>query len=273
MILVTGASGYVGGAISAALAQEEVMRLVRRPVRTNDIAWDFSTSVQEILQKIAGKKVTHVIHVAWDMRSSRLDDLQTTAVAGSLRLLEASIKMNAKFIFISTISAFVGARSAYGRAKLQVEEAVLRSGGIVMRLGLVAGEGGMLGSLRQTIKKSRFIPMVGSGASPQYLLPEADMLKAVKAAISGRLDEARKPITLAKPVPVPFKTLLRLLAQEEGRSATFVPVPWQLLYVAFWTAECLRIKTGFRSDSVLSFVYQNQSPDFKPQEQFGLTPH
>lgn len=272
MIIVTGASGYVGGAISAALAENEVLRLVRRPAGENDIAWDFSTPTQVLLQTLAGKDITHVIHTAWDMQSSRLDELQESAVKGSLRLLEVATKMKAKFIFISTISAFVGARSAYGKAKLQVEEAVLRAGGIVLRLGLVVGSAGMLGSLRQTVAKASFIPMIGNGKSPQYLLPEADMIKAVKAAIAGKLDTAHEPITLASPQPVPFKVLVQSLAAEGRRSVKLIPVPWQIFYVAFRGAELCHIKMGFRSDSILSFIYQNQNPDFTLQDKFGLKP-
>lgn len=272
MIAITGASGYVGGMISTEFAPEGVLRLVRRPKLENDVTWNFAMSAQELTEKLTDKNVTHIIHTAWDMRSSRLDELQYTAVAGSARLLDTAKVIGAKLIFISSISAFAGARSAYGKAKLQVEEAVIRSGGIVLRLGLVVGtgEGGMLGGLRLAVRRARFIPMIGNGSTPQYLLPQAALLKALHAAVKGRLDGERAPITLATPNPVPFKAILQSLAREAGRDVTLVPVPWQIFYLAFRSAEFCHIKTGFRSDSILSFIYQDHHPDFSRQERLGL---
>jgi nucleoside-diphosphate-sugar epimerase len=272
MIAVTGASGYVGGLASREFANDGVLRLVRRPVGGNDVGWDFDMPAQALAEKLERKHVTHIIHAAWDMRSSKLDELERTAVAGSLRLLDTARMIGAKVIFISTISAFTGAHSAYGKAKLQIEEATIRHGGIVLRLGLVAGQGGMFDSLRKAIRGSRIVPMIGDGSTPQYLLPQASLLKALRAAVDGRLDNEHGPVTLAIPHTVPFKSILLSLAREAGRDVTLVPVPWRIFHMAFRGAELLRLKTGFRSDSVLSFVYQDPHPDFSHQERLGLTP-
>jgi NADH dehydrogenase len=272
MIAVTGASGYVGGLVCAGFAKDGVLRLVRRPADAGDIGWDFAMPARDLAEKLEQQHVTHVIHAAWDMRSSRLDELRLTAVAGSLRLLEAARAVGAKVIFISTISAFADARSAYGKAKLQVEEAVTGSGGIVLRLGLVAGQGGMFGSLRKAVRGSRIVPMIGDGSTPQYLLPQASLLKALRAAVDGRLDSEHAPVTLAIPRAVPFRSILLSLAREAGRDVILVPVPWRIFHMAFRSAELLRLKSGFRSDSVLSFVYQDPHPDFSRQERLGLTP-
>lgn len=272
MIAVTGASGYVGGMISTEFAPEGVLRLVRSPRLEEDVTWDFAMPAQELTKKLADKNVTHIIHAAWNMHSSRLDELQDTAVAGSARLLDTAKAIGAKLIFISSISAFAGARSAYGKAKLQVEEAVIRSGGIVLRLGLVlgTGTGGMISSLRSTVQRARFIPMIGDGSTPQYLLPQAMLLSALHAAIEGQLDTERAPITLAIPKPVPFRAILQSLAREANHNITFIPVPWKIFYLAFRCAEFCHIKTRFRSDSVLSFIYQDPRPDFSHQERLSL---
>jgi nucleoside-diphosphate-sugar epimerase len=272
MIAITGASGYVGGLASAELAEAGVMRLVRHPAIENDVGWDLAMSTGEMVERLARRNISHIIHAAWDMRSSRLDDLARTAVAGSMRLLEAAREIDAKVIFISTISAFIGTRSAYGKAKLQVEKAVIDDGGIVFRLGLVTGQGGMFGSLRKAVGSSRFIPMIGDGSTPQYLLPQASLMKALRAAIAGKLDDEHGPITLAVPQAVTFKSILSSLAKEAGRDITLVPVPWRVFYAVFRGTEFLGLKTGFRSDSILSFVHQDRHPDFSRQERLGLTP-
>ncbi len=272
MIAVSGANGYVGGLIAAALATQGVVRLVRRPMGPQDMAWSFASPPQALAEDLRARGITQVIHAAWDMKANRLDELEAGCVAGSLQLLAAARAAGAQFIFISSISAFAGARSAYGRAKLQVEAAVLEAGGIVLRLGLVVGAGGMLGALRQTVSKAKLIPLIGSGNAPQYLLPEASLAQAVHMAIEGKLAAASGPVTLAHPKPVPFKSILRRLAAEAGREIVLIPVPWPFLYAALRAAEACGLKLGFRSDSIVSFIYQDPAPDFAAQGKAGLAP-
>ena len=272
MIAITGASGFVGGIIATGLAGQNVLRLVRRPAGPDDLAWSFATPANVLAAAFSARGVTHVVHAAWDMQASKLAELEAGCVAGSLRLLEAATAAGARVIFISTISAFTGARSAYGRAKLQVEQAVLAAGGIVLRLGLVMGDGGMFGSLRATVAKGKLVPMIGSGKAPQFLLPEATLVEAVQAALRGDFDGEHCPITLANPTPVPFRDMVQRLARGQGRQVTLLPVPWQLLYAAFRTAEALGLKLGFKSDSIVSFTYQNPAPDFSVQSRLGINP-
>ena len=272
MIAVTGANGFVGGIIAAGLAEQGVIRLVRRPVGPGDLAWSFATPAAALAEDLWSHAVSHIVHTAWDMQASSLEELEAGCVAGSLRLVEAAKRAGAKMIFISTISAFPGARSAYGQAKLQVEQAVLAAGGIVLRLGLVMGDGGMFGALRKTVARAKLVPMIGSGRAPQYLLPAETLVQAVQAAIRGDFDAEPGPITLANPTPVPFRDMVRRLGQEAGRQVTLLPVPWPLLYAAFRAAEALGLKLGFKSDSIVSFIHQDPAPDFSAQARLGINP-
>jgi nucleoside-diphosphate-sugar epimerase len=269
MIAVTGAGGYVGGIIAATMG-EEVLRLRRRQSVSSDPAWSFDTPATSLTETLRVHGVTHVVHAAWDMKTSRLKALERGCVAESLQLLDASVASGAKFIFISSISAFSGARSAYGKAKLQVEKAVLDSGGVVLRLGLVIGQGGMFGNIRQTVAKTRFLPLIGGGKTPQFLLPEAELVNGVRMAVKGAFDAECRPVTLANPVPVPFKEIVQRLAKESGRKVMLVPVPWQFCYASLLIAEALGLKLLVRSDSIISFIYQDPSPDFSVQERLEI---
>ena len=83
-------------------------------------------------------------------------------VEGSRKILEAAREAKTpKIIFISSISAFDGCRSLYGRAKLEIEKIALDCGALVIRPGLVYGEGagGMFGKLVAQMKKSSVIPL------------------------------------------------------------------------------------------------------------------
>jgi nucleoside-diphosphate-sugar epimerase len=275
VIAVTGANGYVGSVLCQALVGEgRVLRLMRRPAQSADFEWSFVTSEYDLATYLKEKQVTHIVHAAWDMQTNRLQDLQAGCVDGSRRLVRAAQLVGTQVIFISTISAFAGARSAYGLAKLEVETMVLAAGGVVLRPGLIygEGEGGAFGNLYKTIKRAKLVPLIGSGDAPQYLLHESTLAKALQCAVRGSLTAEWGPIALAHPDPIRFCDLLRTIADRVDRRVILLPVPWQMLYAGLWTAERLGLKLGFRSDSILSFVFQNPTPNFSQMQYFGIEP-
>jgi len=249
--------------------------LTRRELNQDSIRWDL-TSTSDISDQLRGHKVDVLVHAAWDMRANTLDELRRIAVVGSERLYAAAAQAGVKrTVFISTISAFEGCRSAYGRSKLEVEKMTRSRNGIVLRPGLVYGPtpGGMFGAIRSQIQRGKIIPLVGNGRAPQYLLHEDTLRSVVRRAVTGEFDSsAGEPVTVAHSQPWPFRDLVMKIAEREGRKVTLVPVPWPLLYAGLRSAEMLKLKLPVRSDSVISFIYQNPSPDFSKLSQYGIDP-
>ena len=276
-VAITGSYGYVGSIIARSLERQmRVIGLVRHPKSDLDLEWSFN-SQQLLTDKLRQREVKVLIHVAWDMKASSMEELESICVEGSGRLFSAAVDAGVKrIVFISTISSFEGCRSAYGRSKLAVEALLPASvPGVVLRLGLVFGEnsGGMFGSIRQQVMRSSLLPMIGRGIAPQYLLHENTLAEAVLGAARGDYDRLeRRPITLAHPRPIAFRDLVRRIAGRERRRVTLVPVPWQLLYAGARAAEMLKIRAPFRSDSIVSFVNYNRNPDFGVMQGLGIKP-
>jgi nucleoside-diphosphate-sugar epimerase len=276
VVAVTGATGYVGSIIVDALKERaKVLGLVRTPKSANQIHWSFDSHPDLVERELRARGVSHLVHAAWDMNASFENELQRSCVAGSRNLLTAARQANLKKVtFISTISAFEGARSAYGRSKLKVEDMFRHENGLVLRLGLVYGErsGGAFGKLRQLVRTARIIPMIGDGKAYNYLLDEGTIGDVARRTVAGEFEDEAGPLTLANPEPITFRDLLRRIAQAEGRNVTLVPVPWRILYLALYSAERLRLQLNVRSDSVLSFVYQNVAPDFAAMTRHSIRP-
>ena len=279
VVALTGANGYVGSVITAALqGRADVFGLVRAPNGPDQIAWSFASDTAPVEVALRERGVTHLVHAAWDMTTNSLAELERSCVAGSRALFEAAERAGVgRIVFISTISAFQGAKSAYGRAKLQVEamtarDTPARTGNVILRLGLLHGESdrGAYGNLRRMVRGSGMVPMIGRGAQPQYLLHERVLGQVIQRIVDGDFTGDASPITLADPVPVPFRDLLRQIARQEGRNPLLLPVPWPLMYAGIRTAETLGLRLGFRSDSVLSFVFQDERPDFGPLRRHGI---
>jgi nucleoside-diphosphate-sugar epimerase len=237
--------------------------------------WSLDSDSESVTRELARRNVTHLVHAAWDMKVNSVDDIQRTCVQGSESLFDAARSAGVQqVVFISTISAFSGARSVYGQAKLAVERMALQAGGVVLRLGLVYGAngGGVFDSLKQIAEKARFVPMIGDGKSLQYLLHEDTLTDVMRRAVAGEFDEARVPLTIAQPDGIAFRTILRHIASMQGRHPILIPVPWRVLYSGLKLAETAGLNLNFRSDSVISFVFQNPSPDFTALDTFGIAP-
>jgi len=276
VVAVTGANGYVGSLIVEALRENaKVLGLVRTPKSPNDIRWSFGSDVDSLAQTLRAYGVTHMIHAAWDMKANSDDELMKICVAGSRALLTACQQAGVqRYIFISTISAFEGARSSYGRSKLKVEELFRQAKGVVLRLGLVFGDrpAGTFGNLQNMVRSMRIIPLIGDGIAPQYLLHEQTLAEVMRRAVRGDFDGEENPLTLAHPEPITFRDLLRQMSRSAGRRVFLVPVPWRILYIALRSSEQIGLKLNVRSDSVLSFVYQNLAPEFATMRLHCINP-
>jgi nucleoside-diphosphate-sugar epimerase len=277
---ITGTSGYVGS---------RVMRYVEAR------GW----SVAELSRRSSGERargrvhvpyhlegapdpavfrqhgVRALIHCAYDFGPARGADIHRVNVEGSIRLLRAAREGGVeRIVFLSSISAFDGCRSLYGRAKLAIERAAFETGASVVRSGLVHGgrsSGGMFGSLQRIASRSSIVPLIGTGAYLQYLAHEEDLCAVLFRLATRDMEGATRPIVAAASRGWPMRDLLQALRPEGSAPLRFVSIPWQAIWVGLKTAETCRIPVPFRSDSVISLVYQDPAPDFSIARRLGFT--
>ncbi|HSP73914.1 MAG TPA: sugar nucleotide-binding protein, partial [Gaiellaceae bacterium] len=214
---VTGASGYVGSRISAALvaAGWEVRPLGR--------ATGFRLGEVPDLDGVDA-----LVHAAWDFSARTQAEIERTNVEGSKRVLEAAC--GRRIVFVSTLSAFPGARSLYGQAKLAVEEAARAAGGAVIRPGLVWSEEG--GSLYASLRKLARLPLLPTFTDRKLHPAHVDDV----AALVGRLlDEpcTGEPIVAAARQPLTLSQILR----AANPRLRIVPVPWRLVWAPLRALE------------------------------------
>jgi len=167
-------------------------------------------------------------------------------------------------VFISSVSAFEGCRSLYGKAKLLIEAAAIELGFAAVRPGLVHGAnpGGMMAALQRAASAGPLLPMIGDGSYPQYLVHDEDLARLLFLLCQKEAPLEKRPITAANPEKVPLRDIIRRIAARKGRRIRFVPIPWQLLFLGLRTLETLRLPAPFRSDSLIGIVFQNPEPDF-----------
>ena len=273
---VTGAHGYVGSVIAAALRARgaRVVGLNHRGAP--------SLACDRVVAYTLGQDVPAgtfdgmdaLVHCAWDFKASKWDEIKRANVDGSLRLFaqahEAGVR---RLIFISTVSAFEGCRSLYGRAKLAVEQGGRQYGVVAVRPGLVYDDErprGMVGALSGLVARSPVIPLIGSGR--QVLYPcHADDLAALVYALCASPQPVVGPVVAASSHGLTFRQVLTEVAARKGRRVMFLPVPYGLVLGGLRTVERLGLKTRLRSDSLVSLVNQSATLDFSALRATGVT--
>jgi nucleoside-diphosphate-sugar epimerase len=268
---ITGGNGYVGGCMKNFFAGRgwEIFDLARRP-KPGPRSFQFQLGDDLSPDLLSG--VSALVHCAYDFELLHWDEIAAINIEGSRKILQAARAANVpKIIYISSISAFDGCRSLYGKAKLEIEKIALANGGLAVRSGLVYGgpTGGMFGKLSEKIKNSAVIPLVG-GSKVQYLVDQEDLCGYIEKFASGTIEVPSRALTAAHEKPWPFKQLVLEIAGAQGKKPTLIPLPWQLVWLALKTAEACGLRLNFRSDNLVSFIYQNHAPDFSANARFGL---
>lgn len=270
--VLTGAGGYVGSRLKGHLEGVgwRVIAWTRQPAPgSGAVAFRLGQEVDPGL--LQGMRA--LVHCAYDFGPRRWKEITALNVAGSQKLLAAARNAGVEsVVLISTLSAFAGCRSLYGKAKLQIESAAQSLGAHTIRPGLIYSDnpGGMFGRLVQQVSTARFIPVLRGGKQVQYLLHDEDLGRLVQSCLDGRLPRTADPITIAHPQGWKLKDILAQIARALNKPVSFVPVPWQCVWLALKSLELAGARPNFRSDSLISMVYQNPRPAFASPQSLGF---
>ena len=266
---LTGAHGYLGGLIARKLITSgwDVLPLVRTP-KPGEIAFTLGEAVAA--DALSGCDA--LLHCAYDFGQVAWRDIVRVNVDGSQRLFMAAAAAKVpSTLLISTISAFEGCKSKSGRAKLLIEAHAREIGACVLRPGLVYGAspGAMFGRLVQQVRASSLVPVPGDGRQLQYTVHEDDLTEAIVRALTA-LPAPSTPVTAAHETPISFSDIIRAIGARLGRRVTLLPTPWQAMWLALVAAENVGLRLRLRSDSLISLMNQDPSPNLNAEAALGV---
>jgi nucleoside-diphosphate-sugar epimerase len=275
-VAVTGARGYAGSHIAAAIARRghEVIELVRRPAEgatRPQLAFDLGRGLEPAAFCDAG--IDTLVHVAWDFQPTRPEEIRRVNLEGSIRLFDAfEAAGGGTGVFVSTIAAYDGCRSHYGRIKREVERDAQRRGYWVVRPGLIRGgtPGGIVGAMLKVVRKSPVVPIIGYGRRVLNPVSAAELSEGIARLVEERpTDPAEALVVFAHPERLSLDQIVReLIAEQQLGRRLLVPLPWQPVWLGLRAAERLGVAIGLRSDSVISLMNQDPNPPIRPRPWF-----
>lgn len=167
MILITGATGFLGMHLQKALKKEHKIEYKTLKCRMADR--------EGLVRETKG--IDTVIHLAGNLRN----DFEMNPV-GARNLIEACrINKVKKIIYLSSIDAAFS--NDYGRSKLAAERCIIDSGisFAILRPSLVYGEGDKkhLTRIRRMMRISPIIPILGDGRYLRQPVHVGDVITAI----------------------------------------------------------------------------------------------
>jgi UDP-glucose 4-epimerase len=264
-VLVTGANGFVGKAVSRALLQrgDGVLGAVRRAHSAAEGVreWlldvdDFAGIEQRWPVGVGCDAAIHLaarVHVTHETVADPLAAYRATNVEGALRVAAAARRAGARrFVFVSSVKAMAEASTGrpigeadtpapvdpYGISKLEAERALLDYGRVsgleivVVRPPLVYGPGVRANFLQLMNAIARGIPLPLGAVRARRSLVFVDNLAdaLVHCATDPRAAGETFHVTDGRDLSVP--ELVRALAMQLHAPARLVPVPIGVLRMA-----------------------------------------
>lgn len=234
-VLVTGAGGFVGQRLGKTL-QREGMRTVgisrsQAQIDGYDRVYgaSFGESLASLLEEERFDAVVHCANYIGD------DELRIN-VEGTQKWLDEAERAGIGLqVFLSSVSAKEDALADYGRSKFMLEKPFLEANQVVLRIGLIVGNGGMFERMIQPIRDMPAVPVLDNGSPPVYPVGVDTLCNVIRDCIANNGEDQRgRRLQIHHEKPTPLRDIMVSIRRHFGYSCLFVPVPslpilWGLL--------------------------------------------
>ena len=256
-ILIFGAAGFIGSHLvrHAEKNGHDVVAFCRAG-KVSGFAgashiWALEDEVDE--EVMAGADCA--IHLAHDFNGVSGAQRTLKGTAALVRQLQGAGV--ARQLIFSSYSAGPHSSSLYGRTKSALESDALGVDGvIIIRPGLVLGEGGLYGRIRSFVRLSPLVPLPDGGKGRVPVI-EISRLCVQTLAIAAE-DAASREHNLFEREPSTLRKIVLDAAGSFGREPWIVGIPSKLVLQMLRIASVLRLPLPVNADNLEGFL-ANQS--------------
>lgn len=252
-ILIFGASGFIGSYLAryAVSNNHEVVALSRSGYVAGFTGKSLKWSLGTTLDTAAIEGVSCAIHLAHDFNgvNGALLTHEETLVNVS-RLRASGVKRQ---IFFSSYSAGFHATSLYGKTKFAIENDLAHKDDIVIvRPGLVLGDGGVYGRIRKWAWRLPIIPLPDGGCGQVPIISVEHLCRETLDIAEANAPE--RECNLFEKETRSLRQLVLDAAAEKGNNPWILPLPASLIIRSLRVASALRLSLPINADNLEGFI-------------------
>ena len=263
-VAITGANGYLGSRLSSYFSSQgkNVLKLVRNPCEHGELRFDLRAP---FLPNTSLRGVDILIHCAYDFGVRNPESIQKVNADGSRYLFSFAQRSGVKhIIYISSVSAICHTKSAYGKAKCQIEVLAKEANCIIVRPAFIISRkpSGMHEKLTKILRNHLLVPCF-TRHIPFYITYEKELVYFLFNLCQSPLNLSSDQFNAFSPKPIDFSLFLKEISQSQGFNNIFIPTHPQLILLALKLLELFPIEFNFRSDNFLGLLYSGTIPELE----------
>ncbi len=287
MILITGATGYIGRHLVARLiSQGERPRcLVRDIQRARGILpadkvelVQGDTTLPDVLAD-AVQGVDTIVHTAFitaDRKQSAGNQYEVTNVGGTTNLINAAKQAGVKRIIeLSGLGTRPDKPGSYMQGRYLAEKLLIDSGlaWTIIRPSVVFGkDASFIKGLVDLIKASPVVPLIGGGKIMFQPIYVEDVVSIITKILQDPERTSGKIYTIGGPGYYSFTDIIDLLLKAQGRNRIKLPTPLPLVGIGAAAMEAVLPHPPLTSAAMTLFSFDNTTDLKSVERDFGFTP-
>ncbi len=287
MILITGATGYIGRHLVARLvAQGERPRCLIRDTRraTNILPADKVELVQgdtltPSLLAAAMQGVDTVVHAAFmtaDLKQSAGNHYEETNVQGTRNVIQAAKEAGVRRIIeISGLGTRPDKPGSYMEGRFLAEKMLKESGldwTIIQPSVLFGKDAPFIRGLADLIRTSPVVPLIGGGKMLFQPIYVEDVVTVIMYVLEEPEGTKNKTYTIGGPAYVSFTQVIDVLLQTMHKSRLKAPAPTALVGVGAAMMEAVLPKPPLTKAAMTLFTFDNTTELNSVERDFGFSP-
>jgi nucleoside-diphosphate-sugar epimerase len=257
-VIITGSSGYLGLNLMNFLLDRDlyVYAFQRKKLNLKHKNLEFiQYDLESELEDTPFIEADFLFHTAFKSLLTRKE--KDVNFSGTKKLLQKCRQFNVKIIFFSTVSAQEEIPSRYAKSKIKIENLLDIQKDIILKLGLVIGNGGLFLKMYSFIKKSSLIPIFDNGKQALQYISLMDVCETCFETIHHFNPGI---YVIVKGDTILMRNFYSKLAVHQQRRVFFINISSTFFYKILKTTESLHIPLPVSSENLLGLKKMTSLP-------------
>src|SRR6266849_1570443 len=287
MILITGATGYIGRHLGARLVQQGerprcLVRDVKRaaallPAGQVEIAQGNNTQAATLAAALQGvDTVVHAAFITADHKQSSGNHYYETNVQGTANLIKAAQAASVtRIIEMSGLGTRPDKPGTYMQGRYQAEHMLKESGldwTIIQPSVLFGKDAPFIKGLADLIRTSPVVPLIGGGKMLFQPIYVEDVVTVVLKVLQEPERTNHKTFTIGGPECYTFTQIIDALLRAMHKNRIKVPTPLPLIGLGAAVMEAVLPRPPLTKAAMTLFTFDNITDINAVERDFGFTP-